>query len=97
MDARVQGIISDYFKSKPVEKAWVFGSFSRGEETRDSDVDILVVLTPGAHMGLQFFRMIVDLELLLGRSVDLVVDGNLLPFARESVEKDKVLVYERAS
>ncbi len=97
MDARVQGIISNYFKSKPVEKAWVFGSFSRGEETRDSDVDILVVLTPGAHMGLQFFRMIVDLEQLLGRSVDLVVDGNLLPFARESVEKDKVLVYERAS
>lgn len=48
-------------------------------------------------MGLQFFGMIVDLEQLLGRSVDLVVDGNLLPFARESAEKDKVLVYERAS
>lgn len=97
MDAKVQGIISNYFKSKPVEKAWVFGSFSRGEETRDSDVDILVVLTPGAHMGLQFFGMIVDLEHLLGRSVDLVVEGNLLPFARESADRDKVLVYERAS
>ena len=97
MDAKVQGIISNYFKSKPVEKAWVFGSFSRGEETRDSDVDILVVLTPDSHMGLEFFGMIVDLEQLLGRSVDLVVDGNLLPFARESAERDKVLVYERAS
>ena len=61
MDAKVQGIISNYFKSKPVEKAWVFGSFSRGEETRDSDVDILVVLTPGAHMGLQFFGMIIGM------------------------------------
>ena len=97
MDAKVQGIISNYFKSKPVEKAWVFGSFSRGEETSDSDIDILVVLTPGSHMGLQFFGMIVDLERLLGRSVDLVIDGNLLPFARESAEMDKVLVYERAS
>lgn len=97
MDAKVQRIISNYFKSKPVEKAWVFGSFSRGEETSDSDVDILVALTPGAHMGLQFFGMIVDLEDLLGRSVDLVVDGNLLPFARKSAEKDKVLVYERAN
>ncbi len=97
MDAKVQRIISNYFKSKPVERAWVFGSFSRGEETCDSDVDILVVLTPDAHMGLKFFGMIVDLEQLLGRPVDLVIDGNLLPFARESAEKDKVLVYERAS
>lgn len=97
MNAKVQRIISNYFKTQPVEKAWVFGSFSRGEETSDSDIDILVVLTPDAHMGLKFFGMIVDLEQLLGRPVDLVVDGNLLPFARESAEKDKVLVYERAS
>ena len=97
MDAKVKGILSNYFKSKPVEKAWVFGSYSRGEETGSSDVDILVTLTPDSHMGLQFFGMIVDLEQLLGRPVDLVVEGNLLPFARESAEKDKVLVYERAS
>lgn len=97
MDPRVQGIISDYFKSKPVEKAWVFGSFSRGEETVDSDIDILVVLTPGSHMGLQFFGMIIDLEKLLNRPVDLVVEGDLLPFASKTANKDKILVYERAS
>ncbi len=97
MDAKVQGIISNYFKSKPVEKAWVFGSFSRGEETRDSDVDILVVLTPNSNMGLEFFGMIIDLEKLLNRPVDLVVEGDLLPFAAKSADKDKILVYERAS
>ena len=92
-----QKIISDYFLTKPVEKAWVFGSFSRGEQTQGSDIDILMVLSPDAHLGLQFFGMIVDLENLLDRPVDLVVDGTLLPFARESAERDKVLVYERAS
>ncbi len=97
MDAEVQRILRNYFKLKPVEKAWVFGSFAREEETKDSDLDILVVLTPDSHMGLQFFGMIVDLEQLLERPVDLVVEGNLLPFARESAEKDKILVYERAS
>ena len=97
MDPRVQGIISDYFKSKPVEKAWVFGSFSRVEETVGSDIDILVVLTPGSHMGLQFFGMIIDLEKLLNRPVDLVVEGDLLPFASKTANKDKILVYERAS
>jgi predicted nucleotidyltransferase len=34
---------------------------------------------------------------LLGRNVDLVTDGSLAPFARQSVEKDKKLVYERTN
>lgn len=38
-----------------------------------------------------------DLKQLLGREVDLVVDGSLRPYAQESVERDKILVYERAS
>lgn len=36
-------IIADYFKTQPVLKAWLFGSFARGEETPRSDVDILFV------------------------------------------------------
>ena len=47
-------------------------------------------------MGLRYFGMICDLENLLQRPVDLVVEGDLLPFAKESVEHDKELVYERA-
>lgn len=96
MDAKVRHIINNYFKTKPVEKAWVFGSYSRGEETATSDVDIMVVLVPNSKMGLQFFGMVLDLERLLGRPVDLVVEGDILPFAKETVERDKVLVYERA-
>ena len=30
------------FKTQPVLKAWIFGSYARGEETENSDVDILV-------------------------------------------------------
>lgn len=97
MDAHIQGIIRGYLATKPIEKAWVFGSFSRGEETPDSDIDILVTLLPDSHMGLDFFAMIVDLERLLQRPVDLVVDGDLLPFAAETANKDKILVYERTS
>ena len=97
MDKEVTRIIRDYFKTKPVDKAWVFGSFSRGEEKPGSDIDILVSLSPNSRLGLQFFGMIIDLERELKRPVDLVVEGDLLPFARESAEKDKILVYERAS
>ena len=87
--------IADYFKTQPVLKAWLFGSYSRGEQTKDSDVDILVLLDKSRPIGLKFFGMWNDLEELLGRKVDLVSDGTLLPFAQQSAEKDKILIYEK--
>ena len=89
--------LADYFKTQPVLKAWLFGSFARGEETPLSDVDILVLLDHSQPIGLKFFGMWNDLEKLLGRKVDLVEDGELLPFAEETANQDKQLIYERAS
>ena len=90
-------LIADYFKTQPVLKAWIFGSFSRGEETSDSDIDILVVLDESQHVGMKFFGMYEDLKALLGRNVDLVTDRSLASFARESVDRDKILIYERTA
>ena len=89
--------LRNYFSTQPVLKAWLFGSFSRGEETQDSDVDIIVSLDKSKPIGLKFFGMWSDLEELLGRKVDLVSEGTLLPFAKESAERDKILVYERTN
>lgn len=97
MDAQIINVIREYFKTKPVEKAWIFGSFSRGEEREDSDIDIIVLLSPDARMGLSYYGMICDLEDKLQRPVDMVREGQLLPFAEESAAHDKILVYERAS
>ncbi|MBQ7423166.1 MAG: nucleotidyltransferase domain-containing protein [Prevotella sp.] len=88
--------IADYFKTQPVLKAWIFGSFARGEQTEDSDVDILIV--PDKMVGLfKLSGMLLDLQELLNIRVDLVTDKGLLPFARESVDRDKILIYERAA
>lgn len=89
--------IAEYFKTQPVVKAWIFGSFARGEETPTSDVDILVVLDYSQPIGLKFYGMWNDLESILDRSVDLVTENSLADFARESVERDKILIYERAA
>ena len=96
MDTRISQTIREYFKTQPVEKGWVFGSFSRGEEHEGSDVDILISLVPGTRLGLKFFAMNLELEQLLNRPVDLVIEGDLLPFAEKTVNHDKVLVYARA-
>lgn len=97
MQSEMIEIIQDYMRTKPVDKAWIFGSFSRGEERPDSDVDIIVALTPGVQMGLGWVGMMCDLEDRLGRSVDMVREGCLMSFARENAEHDKILVYERTS
>ena len=90
-------MLAEYFATQPVVKAWLFGSYARGEETPESDVDILVVLDSSKPVGLEFFGMYEDLKELLGRPVDLVVDRTLASFARESVDRDKILIYERAA
>ena len=89
--------IADYFKTQPVLKAWLFGSYSRGEQREDSDVDILIVLDYSKPIGLKFFGMYEDLKEMLGKDVDLVSDRTLASFARDSVDHDKILIYERAS
>ena len=90
--------IAEYFKTQPVLKAWLFGSFARGEEREDSDVDILFEPDMSQHFSLfTLGGMYMDLKDLLEREVDLVPEGSLLPFATESADHDKILIYERAS
>lgn len=95
MDASINKKISDYFATQPVLKAWVFGSYARGEEREDSDIDLLVELDESQRIGIRFFGMYVDLKELLGREVDLVAEGCLMPYAEESANRDKKLIYER--
>ena len=93
----MQHAIADYFKTQPVIRAWLFGSFARGEETPLSDVDLLVQLDYSKLDGFGFFGMWGDLERLLDRKVDLVTEAGLAPYTRESVERDKQLIYERTA
>lgn len=89
--------IQHFFASQPVNRAYLFGSFSRGEETKDSDVDIMVDLDKTRPIGLfQYVAMKQELQDLLHREVDLVESDELLPFAQESANRDKYLIYERA-
>ncbi len=90
--------IQQFFKSQPIEKAWLFGSCSRGEETPTSDVDILVRYKRDDKFSLMTIsRIMAKLGDLLTREVDLVEEGRLLPFAQKCVEQDKLLIYERES
>ncbi len=73
-----------------VAKIGIFGSFARGEERPDSDVDVLVTFQMGMktfdnYMGLKFF-----LEDLFDRKVDLVTDSALKPLIRDPILEEVI-------
>lgn len=88
--------LKEYFKTQPVLKAWLFGSYARGEETEDSDVDLLVAYDDTEDVSLFTIGGIyMDLKKILGHEVDLVEEGTLRPWAAATVDRDKILIYER--
>ena len=90
--------IAEYFKTQPVLKAWLFGSFARGDQREDSDVDILVQFDRSSPIGLlAYIRMHRELEEKLGRKVDLVEEGTLRPAAQLTANRDLKVIYERGN
>ncbi len=67
----------------------VFGSMSRGDADENSDVDLLVTLSPGTS-ALALGGLLRDAEDLLGRRVDVVTEASLHPALRERVLADAV-------
>lgn len=90
--------IQQYLASQPIEKAWLFGSCSRGEETPKSDVDLLVRYQDSDSISLfDISGIMVNLKKIIKRPVDLIEEDCLLPFASKSANRDKILIYERKS
>jgi predicted nucleotidyltransferase len=88
--------ISNYFANQPIDKAWIFGSYSRMEQKKKSDLDILVNFSKDTKVTLfKYVHIINDLQTLTGKKIDLVEEGQLKSFAQESAEHDKILIYER--
>jgi|SRR5215216_6770123 len=81
-----------------ISRMAVFGSTVRGEETKESDIDLLIRLKPSnerAKLGLfKLMEIEENLQKRLGREVDLVTEDSLSPYIHPYVEKEKVVIYE---
>lgn len=87
--------IKKYFKTRPVLKAYLFGSYVRGVADNKSDIDILVDLDYSQKIGLQFIQMKLDLEKLLNKEVDLVSSNGMSKYIKPLVDVEKRLIYEK--
>ena len=87
--------IRTYFKTSPVLKAYLFGSYARNDANKNSDIDILVDLDYSQKIGLHFIQMKIDLEKILNKEVDLVSSNGLSKYIKPIIDREKELIYAR--
>jgi uncharacterized protein len=79
-------------KKRGAKKVSLFGSYARGEQKKDSDIDVVVDFTTPKSL-LQLVRIEADVSAELGVKVDLLTRGAVSPYLSSAVSKDaKVLL-----
>jgi uncharacterized protein len=85
--ARIAQALPDLRQRYPIHSIGVFGSWARGEQTPESDVDLLVTFSEPVG----YFELLAledALDDLLSTHVDLATPGALRPSMRESIERE---------
>jgi len=93
--AQIDGaLLAEVCRRYGVKELSLFGSAARGELRPESDIDVMVEFEPEARIGLIAFESLVsDLEVLIGRQVDLVTKRGLKPWVRPEVLKQARVIY----
>ena len=89
-----QKLLAVFFKNQPVKRAYLFGSFVRGENNPGSDLDILVELEPGTGL-FKFISIQHQLQIALRIQIDLVSANGLSPKIKPYIYSEKILIYEK--
>nr|WP_234701975.1 nucleotidyltransferase family protein [Desulfotomaculum nigrificans] len=80
-------------KNYGVNRAYLFGSFARGEQTEDSDIDLLVEYAPGVSKSIfKVVELKYELEEALQRKVDIVTEQAISPYIRPYTIKDRQVI-----
>ena len=92
---QIQTVVADYFRDKPVKKVWLFGSYARGEESEESDVDLLVELDYAQKIGWAFYGWPDELKEKFNMpKVDIVSVGGLSRYIGPYILAERKLIYE---
>ena len=95
LDSRQIEQLTDFFRNRPVLRAYLFGSCARGQANNQSDIDILVDLDYSQRIGLAFVQMQIDLQKIFDAKVDLVSSNGLSQEVKQQIDQDKALIYAR--
>ncbi len=96
MKARIaidRAAIAELCRRWKIVELSLFGSVLRDDFRPDSDIDVLYVFAPDAHVGWEIVRVEEELSALLGRKVDLVSKAWLNRHVRDLVLAEAEVVY----
>lgn len=88
-------IITNFFAGKPVFRAYVFGSYARGDANEQSDIDLLIDWDYSQHIGWGYVQAWRELKEKLNKEIDFVSVKWIDPALEEVINRDKQLIYER--
>ena len=77
-------------KKNKIVRAGIFGSYARGEQKKNSDIDILIKVPKG--IGLEFIGIKFDLENKLGKRIDLISYNGIHPLLKNKILNEEIRI-----
>ena len=97
LSERLKEKILPILKKYGIKKAALFGSFARGEQKPDSDIDILVKFKDRENKTLlDLVGLELELVDVLNRKVDVLTYNSIHPLLKDYILKEQVVFYEEA-
>lgn len=95
MLSEISATVSRVLPRYDVREVYLFGSFARGEQKPESDIDLRLVCGGSMTFGM-LYELSLELEEALGRKVDIVTNPleHMRSAFRESIDQDEVRIYE---
>lgn len=89
----IKSKIIPVLKEYRVTKAGIFGSYARGEQKKNSDIDILIKIHDDAGL-LEIIGLKLDLEKLIKRKVDLVEYETIRKELKKQILNDEIKILQ---
>lgn len=87
---KIKAKIIEVLKKNKIKKAGIFGSYARGEEKKNSDIDILI--QPTKNMGFKFAGLEIELSKKIGKKADLVSYSGLSPYLKDRILSQEIRI-----
>lgn len=95
---KIKELVKDIFNKFGIKRAYLFGSYSRGEATEKSDIDI-VIEKGRLRTLLELTELENDLNIVLKKDIDIVTEESLknnkeYRYFYNEICKERIIIYE---